>query len=348
MSTIAEGVQKDAQNSKRSRPNESAQRQLSPLTNTQTEANITAPLQPRYPKIFSTGGSRPLLRSVSSNPAIATLSDDAIPRRYSTHSGRNMLQVPGKGDLVSWPGSLSMNYVPKASERPHTESPAPPTHWDQTWPPQSRGNYPMTSSPGLLHNMSASTGSAPSTGFLPNMPATTGSALSTGFLDTYSPPNTMAHLHHSHTFPVYGPIMPSNYGALPPSDQSSTFPSTHHSRRGSHQDPTTTVIQRVTSFQARQGSDTSQPAPTPAPAPTQAPIDDHNDDRDNDKPRCWDHGCSGREFSTFSNLLRHQREKAGTASKSCCPHCGAEFTRTTARNSHARLAKCRGLARGTP
>jgi hypothetical protein len=49
------------------------------------------------------------------------------------------------------------------------------------------------------------------------------------------------------------------------------------------------------------------------------------------KPQCWEHGCNGRQFSTFSNLLRHQREKSGTAAKSYCPRCNAEFTRTTAR-----------------
>lgn len=59
------------------------------------------------------------------------------------------------------------------------------------------------------------------------------------------------------------------------------------------------------------------------------------------KPTCWDHGCNGRQFSTFSNLLRHQREKSGTASKSFCPKCGAEFTRTTARNGHIAHDKCK-------
>ncbi|CAK3971550.1 Hypothetical predicted protein [Lecanosticta acicola] len=58
------------------------------------------------------------------------------------------------------------------------------------------------------------------------------------------------------------------------------------------------------------------------------------------KPQCWEHGCNGRQFSTFSNLLRHQREKSGTASKSYCPKCGAEFTRTTARNGHLAHDKC--------
>ena len=59
------------------------------------------------------------------------------------------------------------------------------------------------------------------------------------------------------------------------------------------------------------------------------------------KPQCWEHGCNGRQFSTFSNLLRHQREKSGAAQKSSCPNCGAEFTRTTARNGHMAHDKCK-------
>lgn len=60
------------------------------------------------------------------------------------------------------------------------------------------------------------------------------------------------------------------------------------------------------------------------------------------KPQCWDHGCNGREFSTFSNLLRHQREKSGVVAKAECPICGAAFTRTTARNIHVTQGKCKG------
>ena len=60
------------------------------------------------------------------------------------------------------------------------------------------------------------------------------------------------------------------------------------------------------------------------------------------KPQCWDHGCNGRQFSTFSNLLRHQREKSGSAMKAVCPYCGTEFTRTTARNGHMYGGKCKG------
>ncbi|KAI9732804.1 MAG: hypothetical protein M1834_003742 [Cirrosporium novae-zelandiae] len=59
------------------------------------------------------------------------------------------------------------------------------------------------------------------------------------------------------------------------------------------------------------------------------------------KPQCWEHGCNGRQFSTFSNLLRHQREKSGTAAKSECPRCGAVFTRSTARNGHMAHDKCK-------
>lgn len=64
-----------------------------------------------------------------------------------------------------------------------------------------------------------------------------------------------------------------------------------------------------------------------------------------EKPQCWEHGCNGRTFSTFSNLLRHQREKSGTAAKAQCPKCHAEFTRTTARNGHMSHDKCKPRAR---
>ncbi|OAF55899.1 hypothetical protein VC83_07925 [Pseudogymnoascus destructans] len=59
------------------------------------------------------------------------------------------------------------------------------------------------------------------------------------------------------------------------------------------------------------------------------------------KPQCWDHDCNGRKFSTFSNLLRHQREKSGMGTKPTCHKCGAEFTRTTARNGHMAHEKCK-------
>ena len=60
------------------------------------------------------------------------------------------------------------------------------------------------------------------------------------------------------------------------------------------------------------------------------------------KHQCFEHGCNGRQFSTFSNLLRHQREKNGTTPKVMCAVCGTEFTRTTARNSHMLGGHCKG------
>jgi hypothetical protein len=54
------------------------------------------------------------------------------------------------------------------------------------------------------------------------------------------------------------------------------------------------------------------------------------------KPQCWEHGCNGRQFSSFSNLLRHRRDI-----NPLCPHCGAEFSRVTARNGHLLQDKCK-------
>ena len=58
------------------------------------------------------------------------------------------------------------------------------------------------------------------------------------------------------------------------------------------------------------------------------------------KLQCWQHGCNGRQFSTFSNLLRHEREKSVIPAKSVCYRCGAEFTGRTARDVHE--TKCTG------
>lgn len=62
------------------------------------------------------------------------------------------------------------------------------------------------------------------------------------------------------------------------------------------------------------------------------------------RPQCWSHGCNGREFSSMSNLLRHQRERSGAVTKAECPVCGAAFTRTTARNIHV-FERCEGRGR---
>lgn len=60
------------------------------------------------------------------------------------------------------------------------------------------------------------------------------------------------------------------------------------------------------------------------------------------KPRCWEHGCNGQLFPTYSSLLRHQREMSGqNPTYYSCPNCGAEFTRSTARNGHMLHDKCK-------
>ena len=65
------------------------------------------------------------------------------------------------------------------------------------------------------------------------------------------------------------------------------------------------------------------------------------------RPTCFDHGCNGREFPTFSALLRHQHEKSCTNEKSRCPDCGAEFPDNTLRYEHMQLGKSR-LGRTSP
>ncbi len=88
----------------------------------------------------------------------------------------------------------------------------------------------------------------------------------------------------------------------------------------------------------------AQPPPPPPQEAPEGPTQANGNVRvvqGRPKPRCWEHGCNGRQFSTFSNLLRHQREKSGQSAKSSCPNCGAEFTRTTARNGHMLHDKCK-------
>jgi hypothetical protein len=61
--------------------------------------------------------------------------------------------------------------------------------------------------------------------------------------------------------------------------------------------------------------------------------------------RCWDHGCNGQQFTTLSNLKRHQREKSSSRAAYLCPLCGAHFSRTTARNQHIQNQSCTKIRR---
>ncbi|KAI1355429.1 hypothetical protein F5Y01DRAFT_175140 [Xylaria sp. FL0043] len=64
-----------------------------------------------------------------------------------------------------------------------------------------------------------------------------------------------------------------------------------------------------------------------------------------EKPRCWEHGCNGREFSSKSNLMRHIKEKSGASNKCTCPLCGAIFTRSSARDTHIAKQSCNKIRR---
>ncbi|OAX82746.1 hypothetical protein ACJ72_02900 [Emergomyces africanus] len=126
---------------------------------------------------------------------------------------------------------------------------------------------------------------------------------------------------------------------------------TSHSAAGLYSTPSTIISSLTPDYMNHPVPDATRPAYPTSPSlfdsilPYQSvsptPEDQVRVVNPRPKPQCWDHGCNGREFSTFSNLLRHQREKAGTAIKSECPHCGTVFTRTTARNGHLAQGKCK-------
>ncbi|KAI9745199.1 MAG: hypothetical protein M1818_001477 [Claussenomyces sp. TS43310] len=115
-------------------------------------------------------------------------------------------------------------------------------------------------------------------------------------------------------------LMPFSSATSEPSVPSYAAPRPHSLSAGAHDQP---YFYRSPPLMAQESSDTIRVV------------------HSRPKPQCWDHGCNGRQFSTFSNLLRHQREKSGVASKPTCPKCGAEFTRTTARNGHMAHEKCK-------
>lgn len=72
----------------------------------------------------------------------------------------------------------------------------------------------------------------------------------------------------------------------------------------------------------------------------------HSPNPDTQSLRCWDHSdCNGRKFSTHGNLVRHKRERAQQLAKVYCPKCGANFSRTTARDKHILNQSCSRVRR---
>lgn len=166
------------------------------------------------------------------------------------------------------------------------------------------------------------------------------------------PPTTSPYMHQQAYFD------PSNthaqYVQLPPQPSPAAPSSIYPVGRnevplpqvpGNSMNPTETMY----SQQRAQPLPTMPPVPSnfpPIPQPLESTPNELDVVGSRQKPQCWDHGCNGRQFSTFSNLLRHQREKSGHAQKARCPHCGTEFTRTTARNGHMYGGKCKGMPDG--
>lgn len=141
--------------------------------------------------------------------------------------------------------------------------------------------------------------------------------------DEQEPYNHSRNAYHQYDHPHYIPPPPHNPFSLPPYPMDPHF-AQHHA--GPHE--------------------FHQPLPYSNPQVPQSPGSGNPRVLiKKEKPQCWEHGCNGRTFSTFSNLLRHQREKSGTAAKAQCPKCHAEFTRTTARNGHMSHDKCKPRAR---
>ena len=67
--------------------------------------------------------------------------------------------------------------------------------------------------------------------------------------------------------------------------------------------------------------------------------------------QCWQHGCRGRSFTSFSNYRRHLKEKEGKTKKAICSRCGQQFARASGRNVHYAGRKCKVIqfdANGVP
>ena len=67
--------------------------------------------------------------------------------------------------------------------------------------------------------------------------------------------------------------------------------------------------------------------------------------------QCWQHGCRGRSFSSYSNYRRHVKEKEAIVEKAVCSRCGQQFVRKSVRNIHYTQRRCKMIqfdANGIP
>lgn len=166
------------------------------------------------------------------------------------------------------------------------------------------------------------------------------------------PPSTSPYMHQQAYFDPTSAHAP--YVQVPPQPSPAMAPSIYAPGRNEvqlPQVPANSLLSNETLYNQARAPQLPAMAPVPSnfppiPQPLESTPNEVDVVGSRQKPQCWDHGCNGRQFSTFSNLLRHQREKSGHAQKARCPHCGTEFTRTTARNGHLYGGKCKGMPEG--
>ncbi|KAI2614442.1 uncharacterized protein GGS25DRAFT_527521 [Hypoxylon fragiforme] len=117
-----------------------------------------------------------------------------------------------------------------------------------------------------------------------------------------------------------------------------------HSHSHSHHLPTTT-----SSSSSSTSTSPTTPTPNDSTSPSTTTTSTSTTTPTSTSTQCWDHGCNGRRFSTRGNLVRHQKEQAPPQQrevrKACCRHCGAFFTRTTARDKHVVNQSCGRIRR---
>lgn len=68
--------------------------------------------------------------------------------------------------------------------------------------------------------------------------------------------------------------------------------------------------------------------------------DTSEESNQDDRPRCYEHGCNGRTFSNVDNYKRHLREQRSQTTI-LCPFCGKEFSRKSNMDTHVAKNRCK-------
>ncbi|KAF7185895.1 putative C2H2-type zinc-finger transcription factor orf8 [Pseudocercospora fuligena] len=280
-------------------------------------------------------------------PATGTQMDsDASERQHPISEERSSLDFPDSSGLTQSSSTSGNLQQPRQTSR---------TSANQSASAFAMDGVPLPRQGSLLHGSSVSGNARMHLGDANFI----GSSHSTYGVDSlpesrYRPQPDSSLFEHSNLASSAGATNPSSYATAPaypqmyaPSqDQSSSYPRLSSSSSSGFLLPSSYATGPANSQTYESGQEQSFPNPWISSSSNELMAKPMNTDasirvlNQRPKPQCWEHGCNGRQFSSFSNLLRHQREESGTASKSYCPKCGAEFTRTTARNAHLAHDKC--------